>query len=167
MLRLTAKIWFAPAKPANPPEMAMPTMMDFVTLKPAYFAARGFVPTVRRFKPQVVLNRIHQISQAKARAMKKPRWKRMGVWKNCGISALFSIIGLMGIPPEPSRVMGPESSHSVRRKAIQFIMMVLMTSCPPVLAFNRPGIKPHKAPPKPPARKASGMWIMAGRPLMA
>ena len=81
----------------------------------------------------------------------------MGEPKNCGIWADSSIIGLIGIPPEPGRVMGPESSHSVRRKAIQFIMIVLITSCPPVLAFNQPGMKPQNAPPSAPAMKVSGM----------
>jgi len=81
----------------------------------------------------------------------------MGLPKNWGIWADFSMIGLMGTPPELGRCMGPFNSQSVSRKAIQFSMMVLITSCPPVLAFNQPGMKPHSPPPIAPASIASGM----------
>jgi hypothetical protein len=71
MLRLTARIWTAPAVPASAPEIVMAVMMDLVVLSPAYFAARGFVPTVRKFSPQVVLKSSQFISQATNKAIKK------------------------------------------------------------------------------------------------
>ena len=42
--------------------------------------------------------------------------------------------------------IGPFSSQSLRRKAIQFIMIVFTTSCAPNLAFRKPGIAPQTAP---------------------
>ena len=43
-------------------------------------------------------------------------------------------------------------------------MMVVMTSWAPVKTLSAPGMKPQKAPPAMPARRASGRWMNAGSP---
>ncbi len=44
-------------------------------------------------------------------------------------------------------------------------MIVTMTSCAPVFALSRPGMKPQIAPPMAPHTMASGRWMTSGRPV--
>ena len=139
-------------------------MIDLVVLSPAYFAARGLVPTVRRFKPQVVLNNNHHTRQATASAMKKPRWKRIGDWKE-----LRNLGSFLDDRADAAYRLSLGAS-SVRRaairsdrNAIQFIMIVLITSCPPVLAFKKPGTNPQSAPPSGAAKKRQRHMDVCGQ----
>ena len=45
-------------------------------------------------------------------------------------------------------------------------MIVTITSWAPVRAFRKPGMKPHSAPPRNPARIASGRWMKIGSPVI-
>jgi hypothetical protein len=71
-------------------------------------------------------------------------------------------LGVTGRKPEA--FIGPLSSQSLKRKAIQFIMIVFTTSCAPNLALRKPGTAPHSAPPAKPPSSASGRWMNQGSP---
>ena len=53
-------------------------------------------------------------------------------------------------------------SHRVMNRAMLFSMIVVMTSWAPVRARSTPGIPPHRAPPRKPARRMIGTARIAG-----
>ena len=70
------------------------------------------------------------------------------------------MFGVTGRKPEA--FIGPFNSQSLSLKAIQFIMIVLITSCDPKRAFNSPGIAPHIPPAAMAAATQSGTSTTAG-----
>src|SRR5689334_17081267 len=101
---------------------------------PEYLAASGLAPTARISKPSVVLNKNQYTSAATANAKGKPQLKRNGSGKKRGNSAVASMVGVTG--RKPLDFIGPLNNQSLKRKAIQFIMIVFTTSCAPVFAFK-------------------------------
>jgi hypothetical protein len=95
----------APASPAKAPEKIITRMIVRFTPMPAYFAALGFVPTVRTSKPNVVRRRMNHTSAHSPTARKNPRCTGGLVWITSGRRADSGRVPVRGTEAVVSRRM--------------------------------------------------------------
>ena len=135
----------------------MPMMVVVTIFIPAYLAARGLVPTVRRFNPQVVLKSTHHTRAGKSQGDKEAQVKADG-----GLEKLRNLRGFFdkGTDGHTTRAgAGHRTSQQLGREPVSDIVHhdTVDHLVPAGCGFQQSGIIPQSAPPSAPARKASGM----------
>ncbi len=150
------------ASPASAPESAMTQVMVAAMGTPAASAAAGLCPRTRSSKPRRVRSSPIWQAAAAARAMKKAQLAAVPAPREGRRApATTGAVCTVSATKRPRR---PRPTTSA--EATKFSMMVVMTSCAPVLALSAPATAPRSAPAaaaaSPAARTASGAGVAAG-----